>query len=69
MPTDPLGGVAYLYASFPAACTDYHIGATLEEGTNPALKSDADAAASLAVVCPGSGADFAGADPVYDLKP
>ncbi|MDO8500173.1 MAG: prepilin-type N-terminal cleavage/methylation domain-containing protein [bacterium] len=71
VPTDPLGG-NYLYAGLGAgaACSSYHLGATLEEGAspkNPALDNDIDAAAGTE--CTGSGADFAGTDPIYDMKP
>lgn len=80
IPTDPLGG-AYSYAALGSgtSCTSYHLGANLEENTNPALNSDVDAAASTAI-CTGSAADFAGGgvvtcggtagtDACYDVKP
>ncbi len=66
IPVDPLGA-AYSYASLATACTSYHLGIALE-GTNPALSNDSDAAAS-STLCSGSAADFAGTDPVYDVKP
>lgn len=71
IPTDP-NGVAYSYAgldtnSSVASCESYHLGATIENAANPALDNDSDAAALTA--CTGSAADFAGTDPVYDLKP
>lgn len=67
--TDP-DGSNYLYAAVLSGtnCTDYHIGATLEDTAHSALDSDSDASASLNV-CTGSDADFAGTDPVFDLKP
>ena len=78
-PIDPLGTNAYKYAGVQVsgACTSYHVGATLEETGNPALNSDADAAAGTAC---GSGTEFAGGgvttcggsagtDACYDLKP
>ena len=71
VPNDPLsvaGSIPYLYAGLGsgATCSSYHIGATLEETTNPVLSNDIDAAAGTA--CTG-GTDFAGTDPIYDLKP
>lgn len=65
---DP-NGVAYSYAALGAGanCTSYHLGGTLENASNQALSNDADVAAGTA--CTGSAADFAGTDPVYDLKP
>ncbi len=69
IPTDPVGGGAYKYAALGsgATCSNYHLGATLEETTNQALNGDVDAAAGTA--CTGSAADFAGTDPIYDVKP
>jgi len=73
IPTDPQTQVAYSYAGLQgsaataATCGSYHIGATLEQTGHSALDSDADAAA--ATVCTGGGTDFAGTDPVYDVKP
>lgn len=68
IPVDP-NGTAYSYAALGsgANCTSYHLGATLENSSNPALQNDADAAAGTA--CTGSAADFAGTEPIYDLKP
>jgi hypothetical protein len=65
---DP-NAVAYSYAALGvgANCTSYHLGGTLENASNQALGNDADAAAGTA--CTGSAVDFAGTDPVYDLKP
>lgn len=69
IPSDPVGQVAYSYAGIGsgASCTDYHLGATLEQTNHQALNADADGAAGTA--CTGSGADFAGTDPLYDVKP
>ncbi|HJO89861.1 MAG: prepilin-type N-terminal cleavage/methylation domain-containing protein [Candidatus Pacebacteria bacterium] len=73
IPTDPVGGGNYNYAALNAGCTSYHIGATLEDGNHSAFDSDIDASAGIAGTgCPdeaGSAADFAGTDPIYDLKP
>src|SRR3989344_2988120 len=55
-PKDPVGQIDYLYNSYisstieaagdcveaSAVCLYYHLGANLEESTNPALKSDRD---------------------------
>ena len=74
VPTDPLSTtgtpIPYQYAALGAGttCSSYNIGATLEGGTShSALTSDADAAAGA--ICDTSAADFAGTDPIYDLKP
>jgi type II secretion system protein G len=69
IPTDPTNGANYSYAGLGsgATCSSYHLGATLESGTHAALDSDVDASAGTA--CTGSVADFAGTDPVYDVKP
>ena len=69
IPLDPLTGVAYSYAALGSGttCSGYHMGATLEGATNSVLSSDVDAAAGTA--CTGSAADFAGTDPMYDVKP
>ena len=76
VPTDPVGGGAYNYAALNAGCTSYHIGTTLEDGDHTALDSDVDASAGTAgTSCPdfggnaNSAADFAGTEPIYDLKP
>lgn len=76
-PYDPVGtDVKYSYCT-SADFKTYHLGATLEDGGNPVLKSDADAAAAVATSggdCPG-GAGFDGTDgggttsKVYDLTP
>ncbi len=79
-PKDPVGQTDYKYAALGsgASCTSYHLGAVLEESTNPALNSDVDAAAGN--ICTGGGTDFAGAgstdcagtagtDVCYDVKP
>jgi prepilin-type N-terminal cleavage/methylation domain-containing protein len=69
LPSDPSTGAAYLYAGLGsgATCTSYHLGATLEQDDHNALDGDNDAAAGTA--CTGSAADFAGTDPIYDVKP
>lgn len=75
IPDDPLGG-AYPYCHVSA--TSYHLGASLEESSNPALNSDADGATDAS--CIGGGtpvtgtpdtADCAGAANryCYDVKP
>ena len=80
MPKDPLGATTYSYTSFPAACTDYHLGASLEESTNPALTGDVDDITLETTLCTGSVADFSGVDTAkcattdngvacYDVKP
>ena len=73
IPTDPVGGGNYSYAALNAGCTSYHIGATLEDGDHSALDSDFDAGPGIAGTgCPdgaSSAADFAGTEPIYDLKP
>ena len=68
IPRDPSTGAAYSYAGLGsgATCSSYHLGATLET-SHAALSSDIDA--STATACSGSGADFAGTDPIYDVKP
>lgn len=69
IPTDPLTNTAYSYSALGsgATCSSYHMGATLEGGTNSVLSSDVDAAAATA--CTGADTDFAGTDPMYDVKP
>ena len=63
IPTDPSNQAAYSYAALGTGsnCTSYHLGASLEQSTNKALQSDADAAASTGI-CTSSAADFSGAD-------
>jgi|CXWL01.1.fsa_nt_gi general secretion pathway protein G len=72
VPQDPVGQINYPYTGLDtntdaATCESYHIGATLEEGTNKALDGDIDAA--VGTECTGSVVDFDGADPVYDQRP
>jgi len=88
IPTDPQSGLSYAYsglqgsAASAATCASYHLAAKLENSSNTALNSDADATA--ATICTGSGwagnadisgtagADFSGAgspDTIYDVKP
>lgn len=60
VPTDPTGG-NYNYDNLDSAgaacaiatgnCTLYHLGANLEEGTNPALDGDADACTAVGTGC------------------
>lgn len=68
VPTDPQSGAAYSYAGLGSGstCSSYHLGATLEDSGHSSLDTDIDAAAGTA--CTGS-TDFAGTDPVYDVKP
>lgn len=60
LPKDPVGNVDYHYAALGSgtSCTSYHLAASLEESTNPALNSDVDAATGS--ICNGSGAEFTG---------
>ena len=69
-PVAPAGAGGYTYAALGsgASCTSYHLGVTLEQATHTSLSSDSDAAASE-TVCTGGGTNFAGTDPVYDVKP
>ncbi len=68
VPADPQSGSAYSYAGLGsgATCSSYHLGATLEDSGHSSLDSDIDAAAGTA--CTGT-TDFAGTDPIYDVKP
>lgn len=81
LPKDPVGIVDYRYAALGSgtSCTSYHLAASLEESTNPALNSAALAAASTGL-CTGSGADVSGSKTAtcasdswgaacYDVKP
>ena len=81
IPLDPSTGLAYSYAALVVgsgtACSDYHIGTTLESATNSVLNSDVDS--SGGTICAGSAAEFDGSGteangdsataPIYDLKP
>ena len=69
IPLDPVTGVPYSYSALQSGgtCTSYHLRATLEDSTNPALVGDADAVAGT--ICVGSNADAVGTDPIYDVKP
>ncbi len=65
IPTDPVGGGAYAYSPIGTGagttCSSYHLGATLEELSNQALRGDIDAAAGGAgALCGTGGADFSG---------
>ena len=72
VPTDPLGAT-YNYADC-ADNTRYHLGATLEDTTNPALNSDRDGNSTAAAnVCGTAAASAGGFDgtpaAVYDVAP
>lgn len=83
VPQDPLGtSISYTYAALGSGttCSSYHLGASLEEASNPALKGDNDAAAGT--VCTGGGTDWSANDAdaskcntahsgthCYDVKP
>jgi prepilin-type N-terminal cleavage/methylation domain-containing protein len=69
VPTDPSSSSAYSYAALGSGstCSSYHLGATLENSSHSALSGDIDAAA--ATECTSGGTDFAGTDPIYDVKP
>ncbi len=85
VPTPPGGSgqTAYAYSAFGSSATDcssYHLGAVMEETSNPALSSDADAAVSTQTLCTSSAPDFSGSgstdcagtpgtDACYDVKP
>jgi prepilin-type N-terminal cleavage/methylation domain-containing protein len=75
IPKDPTTQGDYAYAAIGTGCTSYHLGTTLENTGHVSLSSDVDAAASSGTnQCPDEGAssaktDFAGVDPVYDVKP
>ncbi|MBU3925563.1 prepilin-type N-terminal cleavage/methylation domain-containing protein [Patescibacteria group bacterium] len=93
-PKDPSSAASYAYDNLDnvgaacvtasGECTLYHLGANLEESTNPALKSDVDACVAIVAGCtralPGttlSGIDNTGNDCVgagtsvycYDMTP
>lgn len=64
----------YKYASSatPTARNAYHLGATLEQATNPALNSDKDCNSDATTpACPSATYvnGFKGADPLYDVIP
>lgn len=76
VPRDPNSTTAapscYKYAT-PSPITTYHLGGTLEDGNNPALRGDKDCTSSGSATCV-SGITvytngFAGTDPVYDVIP
>ncbi|MEK7647205.1 MAG: prepilin-type N-terminal cleavage/methylation domain-containing protein [Patescibacteria group bacterium] len=66
VPADPLTGT-YSYAVDASPATTYHLGATLEESTNPALNSDRDCNSAAAGGC-GTGAYTNGFDGTVALK-
>ena len=59
MPRDPLTNEPYLYQLCPDGSA--HLGAKLEDETNPKLDQDGD-------IAPCSPTDFSGTDPIYDRK-
>lgn len=59
IPTDPIGLAAYRYAGCGTPPTAYHIGAGLEEATNPALQSDLE---TIPTACGADGFQSADAD-------
>lgn len=70
---DPSGG-EYTYAALDtnsslASCESYHLWATLENASNPALDNDADVTAAGTACTASASADAVGTDPIYDLKP
>lgn len=73
-PTGAAGSNCYLYATNTSgtANSTYHLGATLEQTTNPVLASDKDCTSSgVPSGCPATAYanGFAGTDPVYDVVP
>jgi prepilin-type N-terminal cleavage/methylation domain-containing protein len=60
VPKDPGSGLGYSYAATGSGttCTGYHLGVSLQDKTNKALQSGADATPKS--VCTGSAADFSG---------
>ncbi len=69
IPTDPLG-TAYSYAGLGsgATCSNFHLGATFENSSDSSLAGDKDAAAVAGTQTCSGATDFAGTDPVYDVK-
>lgn len=69
IPTDPRTGGAYSYAGLGSGtnCSGYHLGITLENTTHRVLLNDADYPTG-GTVCTGSAANFAGTDPLYDVR-
>lgn len=71
-PTGAAGSNCYWYASNTGTVTTYHLGATLEQTTNPVLASDKDCTSSgTPSGCPAAAytSGFAGTDPTYDAVP
>lgn len=71
LPKDPTTNADYSYASLGTSgtsCTSYHLGATLEQTGHQALQNDLDGTAGTACTN-GTWTDFAGTDPIYDVKP
>jgi prepilin-type N-terminal cleavage/methylation domain-containing protein len=77
IPRDPslaAGSNCYWYATNTSgtANSTYHLGATMEQTTNPALSNDKDCTSSgTPSGCPATAYvnGFAGTDPVYDVTP
>ena len=70
IPTDPQNGAQYLYSGLDDGsgnCVGYHLGATLEDGTNPALNTKANLAAT-GTACAGGTLFDGTAAKVYDIK-
>ena len=72
-PTGAAGSNCYWYATNSSGTVNtYHLGATLEQTTNPVLSSDKDCTSSgTPSGCPATAYanGFAGTDPVYDAVP
>lgn len=74
-PPSGTGETDYKYAAIGTGCTSYHLGGTLEDDGHIVLSGDVDASASSGTnQCPDEGAasaktDFAGTDPIFDVKP
>ena len=74
IPKDPQGGCYKYSTNASSPYTTYHLGAVLEQTTNPVLTSDKDCDSTTGTGCPVAGygpasTPFAGADPIYDVVP
>lgn len=83
IPTDPVGQVAYPYGAYvsttigaasacveaTATCLYYHLGANLEESTNPALQSDRDVAGNVVDGPDADGCNNEASRYCYDITP
>jgi prepilin-type N-terminal cleavage/methylation domain-containing protein len=72
VPTDPVNNSAYFYAGLGsgATCTDYHLGATIEQSGHSSLGADSDVNTESASKCDDGGTGFDGAAAqVYDVQP